>query len=340
MSKDGGETPIAGMNEEKGAERMEDRIAAERRGRTATEKGAGIGRTNRARRRNEDDLLFGPAVSLPCPYGGNAPREAFLANPERRSAEEDAILVECGFRITSAELMLPTCPLCSACVTVRIPVATFSQSRTQRRNRRTNADLVTSFERLEPDFKPNAELLSLFNRYLEARHPSSSMHRLERKHLAALLGGNGTGEQWILTVRTKPENGGKLLGFSHVHVRGRTMAGIYQAFEPNEPKRGIGTFLILELLDAAKTMNVTHLYPGDAVVGLSEMAYKFSFRPIEHLSESGWTETPEGSRGEGLRVGRARLALIPVIRRIYAEAKAKERDDSQTRPRRGHEENR
>ena len=118
------------------------------------------------------------------------------------------------------------------------------------------------------------------------------------------------------------------------------MAGIYQAFEPNEPKRGIGTFLILELLDAAKTMNVTHLYPGDAVVGLSEMAYKFSFRPIEHLSESGWTETPEGSRGEGLRVGRARLALIPVIRRIYAEAKAKERDDSQTRPRRGHEENR
>ena len=65
-------------------------------------------------------------------------------------------------------------------------------------------------------------------------------------------------------------------------------AMVYSFFNPDMPERSLGTFMILDHIERARTMGLPHVYLGYWVRGSRKMDYKIRFRPQEHLGPSGW----------------------------------------------------
>jgi arginyl-tRNA--protein-N-Asp/Glu arginylyltransferase len=102
----------------------------------------------------------------PCPYlpGRMAMTRAFASSnipPELYHQFMDA-----GFRRSGEIVYQPVCRGCRACMPIRVPVATFRASKSQRRSRKRNSDLTVTVG------KPMAsdEKWELYRRYTLARH--------------------------------------------------------------------------------------------------------------------------------------------------------------------------
>ncbi|MFM2045159.1 MAG: hypothetical protein RLY86_3735, partial [Pseudomonadota bacterium] len=82
---------------------------------------------------------------MPCPYlPGRVERKLFTRLSGPYAAEMNAGMARAGFRRSHDIVYRPVCPGCLACVPVRVPVADFAGSRTQRRLIRRNGDLTLS----------------------------------------------------------------------------------------------------------------------------------------------------------------------------------------------------
>ncbi len=63
---------------------------------------------------------------------------------------------------------------------------------------------------------------------------------------------------------------------------------IYSFFDPDQTKRSLGTYMILDHIVKAQKLGLPYLYLGFWIDGSPKMAYKARFLPQERLSESGW----------------------------------------------------
>jgi arginine-tRNA-protein transferase len=64
---------------------------------------------------------------------------------------------------------------------------------------------------------------------------------------------------------------------------------VYSFYEPELPKRSLGSLIILDHLQQASMTNLPYVYLGYWVQGSEKMAYKVRFSPIELLRPQGWT---------------------------------------------------
>src|SRR5665213_45517 len=76
-----------------------------------------------------------------------AQSRAFWA--ERMAPEVYHALMDAGFRRSGKLVYQPVCRGCRQCLPIRVPLATFQPSKSQRRSVRKNADLVVSKGALE-----------------------------------------------------------------------------------------------------------------------------------------------------------------------------------------------
>src|SRR5947207_5225999 len=89
-----------------------------------------------------------------CPYlpDRTARNRAFLC--ERMPPELYHELMDAGFRRSGMLIYQPVCRGCRACQPIRVPVATFTPSKSQRRAWRRNADLLVSVAGAGPSEPP------------------------------------------------------------------------------------------------------------------------------------------------------------------------------------------
>jgi len=86
-----------------------------------------------------------------CPYLDNQKSASILVDPDHEiDPALFTTLSRSGFRRSGDMLYSPKCPNCNACVSVRIPVALFKASRSQKRVWRKNLDLEVSVEDVRP----------------------------------------------------------------------------------------------------------------------------------------------------------------------------------------------
>ena len=81
-------------------------------------------------------------------------------------------LSELGFRRSGGHIYRPHCEQCQACISVRVPVAEFNSSKTQRRIENRNADLIV---RAVP-CQLTHEYYALYERYINQRHADGDMY--------------------------------------------------------------------------------------------------------------------------------------------------------------------
>ncbi|GAB4263732.1 MAG: arginyltransferase [Deferrisomatales bacterium] len=194
-------------------------------------------------------------------------------------------LMDAGFRRCGDVFYQMCCPGCRACVPLRVPVAAFRPSKSQRRTLRRNTDLSLSFGRP----RLTEEKHRLYARYLEMRHDgkmSGSWQELE-----GFLYRSPT-DTVEMTYR---DPAGALLGVGICDLTPVAVSTVYFYFDPDQARRGLGTFSSLTEIAVARSLGLSYYYLGFWVKGCARMEYKSRLRPSEALCTDGrWRPFGEG----------------------------------------------
>lgn len=198
------------------------------------------------------------------------------------SPEFMEILLEKGFRHFGVDFFRPECGSCQRCEGIRVPLATFTPSRSQRRCMRKNADLVWEMGPVVV----NDERLELLNRFQASRSLTRDwdLHWYSPEQYLSSFSWDPSVTQ-ELTLR---DSQGVLLGVGIVDVAAGSFSGIYNYHDPRLADRSLGTFLILAEIEAAKRQGCSYYYLGLWNPCCGSLSYKTNFKPYELLREGRW----------------------------------------------------
>ncbi|MCC3749960.1 MAG: arginyltransferase [Halorhodospira halophila] len=217
-----------------------------------------------------------------CAYvSGRTARLEFLSPQLALDDRRYQLLLEQGFRRSGPYIYRPRCPGCAACQSLRIPVARFRARRRHRRCRRDNADLhVTACPPVLTD-----EQLALYRRYIDHRHPHSSMADPDRAEAEGFLTA-----PWCTTVfyELRSTERGPLLGVAVTDVLPGALSAVYTFYAPEAEHRGLGNLAVLWQLSEARRLDAQHVYLGYWIADAPTMAYKATFRPHEVFDGRRW----------------------------------------------------
>jgi arginine-tRNA-protein transferase len=232
--------------------------------------------------------LTAPSV---CPYlPGREERKVFTHLIGRRAPGLNDALTQSGFRRSQTIAYRPACESCRACVSVRVLVNEFVETRSLRRIREINADLVG---RAVPN-QASSDQYSLFRSYVDARHGDGGMADMSVLDYSMMVEDSHVNTRLVEYRRRGPNtaiNGrgsGALIAACLTDVLADGLSMVYSFYDPDEAERSLGTFMILDHLDRAQRLSLPHVYLGYWVEGSKKMAYKARFRPQERLGMSGW----------------------------------------------------
>lgn len=198
--------------------------------------------------------------------------------------------MDAGFRRSGKLVYQPVCSGCRACVSIRVPVATFRPSKSQRRCRRRNEDLVVSVAGAEA----TDEKYDLYRRYVVERHGRAPEEE-DRESFERFLYDSPVD---TLEFRYRGRNG-RLLAVGLCDASAHSLSSVYFYFDPNESRRGLGTYGALYEIEAAAGMGIPYYYLGYWVDGCAAMGYKADFRPAEVLYPDGVWRPMEPAEGPG-----------------------------------------
>ena len=237
-----------------------------------------------------DFYITAPA---PCPYlHGRMERKVFTYLSGQDAPAVNSILSRRGFRRSQNIIYLPACESCSACTPVRICVDDFVLTRPRRRTARKNADLR---RRVRPP-KATSEQFSVLRAYLDARHPHGGMAEMTVLDYAAMVEETNVDTMIVEYAGTDAQGGRALLGASLTDRLADGLSMVYSYFDPEEPARSLGAFMILDHVQLAKELGLPYVYLGYWVKGSAKMDYKRRFGPLEGLTAQGWVRMNETPR--------------------------------------------
>jgi arginine-tRNA-protein transferase len=225
-----------------------------------------------------------------CPYlAGQQERKIFTHLVGKRAAALNDLLTQTGFRRSQTIAYRPACESCRACVSVRVLVDDFRASSGQRRAIRANADLCGAFA---PP-KPTNEHYGLFRSYLDARHPEGGMADMSSLDFAMMV--EDTHIDTVLTEYRRRRGPDDMSGSGPLYAVCLTdrladgLSLVYSFYTPNQSRRSLGSFVILDHIEKARRLKLPHVYLGYWVEGSKKMGYKAAYLPQERLGLHGWT---------------------------------------------------
>ncbi|WP_126455221.1 arginyltransferase [Sulfuriflexus mobilis] len=193
-------------------------------------------------------------------------------------------LIKFGFRRSGTHVYRPHCPMCDACIPIRIDVAAFRPSRSQRRNWQANADL----EVISVPNEYRDEHFMLYRRYMHSRHPGGGMDTPDPGKYSEFLI-----NPYIDGVFYEFRLDDRLLGVAVVDVLEDALSAVYTYFDPHEAARGLGVYAVLWQIAQAKASGLGHVYLGYWIKACQKMAYKDQYRPFEVYREGTWQPQPK-----------------------------------------------
>jgi arginine-tRNA-protein transferase len=224
----------------------------------------------------------------PCSYLPGRMSQSRAAWADRLPPDAYHRFMDAGFRRSGRLLYQPVCRGCRACVPLRVPVATFRPSKSQRRSRRRNEDLrVTVAEPAATD-----EKYELYLRFVVDRHG----HKTEEE-------GRPSFERFLYDSPVDTlefeyrDASAQLLAVGLCDVSRQSLSSVYFYFDPRQACRGLGTFGAVFEIETAAKLGIPYYYLGYWVDGCRTMQYKADFRPAEVLHPDGTWRPLESARG-------------------------------------------
>lgn len=187
-----------------------------------------------------------------------------------------------GWRRFGGMLFRPRCESCQACQTLRVDVARFRPSRSQRRAARRNEGEVQL--RIGPPSVTREKLL-LYDRFHAFQSETKGWPDHPAKDPASyresFVNNPAFTEEWCYYLDNR------LVGVGYVDDLPLGLSAIYYFHDPAHRERSLGTWNVLCLLDAARRRQVPYVYLGYFVEGCPSLEYKASFRPNQVMHADG-----------------------------------------------------
>lgn len=186
-------------------------------------------------------------------------------------------LLERGWRRFSNNFFRPACPGCRKCRSLRVDVARFAPTKSQRRCLRRNEEVEIEVGKplLTPDH------LELFERYHADMHQRRGWPHREvsaDEYFQGFLAGQFSFEREFRYYR-----GSTLVGVGLVDMTRRSSSSAYFYHAPEWRAEGPGVFSMLVELQFARQLGIAHHYLGYWIPEATSMAYKSQYGPHELL---------------------------------------------------------
>lgn len=229
-----------------------------------------------------EQFFFGTR-SLPCPYvEGRVERKVVTDLSGDAGASMYERLSRAGFRRSHNLAYRPACPGCMACVPVRVRAGDFEMDRTFRRVWKGNSDLAAA----ESPARATTEQFRLFARYQADRHAEGEMASMAFNDFRAMVEDTPVDSRLVEFRDAQGTLVATMLG----DYMEDSLSAVYSFFEPGLKRRGLGTFMILWLIERARQMDLPFVYLGYWIENSDKMSYKSRFRPLERLGKDGWRQ--------------------------------------------------
>ena len=189
-------------------------------------------------------------------------------------------LAEAGFRRIENWVYRPACEACQACIPIRVNAKDFRMSRNLSRIWRTNQDLTRT---------PSSRLVGqshyqLFLDYLNSRHQDGQMASMSFDEFSNMVH-NSPIETALLEYRTVS---GELMACMLLDIQRGGLSAVYSFYNPEEQRRSLGSFMVIDLVQLAREMGLDWVYLGYYVADCRKMIYKARFQPSEVFINGRW----------------------------------------------------
>jgi leucyl-tRNA---protein transferase len=197
-------------------------------------------------------------------------------------------LVAHGFRRSGGHVYRPHCAACRDCIPCRIHIEHFIPNRSQSRCLKRNTDLTTHIK----SAAFSDEYYALYQRYLNKRHADSTMADPRPEDFSNFLLCD-----WSQSLFIESRINGRLIAVAVSDFLPDGPSAVYSFFDPDESRRGLGTFAILQQIWLAGLYQQPHLYLGYWLKDHPKMHYKKNFAGLELFDGQEWQPMIELQKG-------------------------------------------
>jgi arginine-tRNA-protein transferase len=213
-----------------------------------------------------------------------------MPTEEIRPESFDQLLAE-GDRRNGIMLYRTRCPSCNACQPIRVPVADFQPTRSQRRVQKRNEGEVR-FEFGTPEVSERR--LEIYNRHKIERGLSRTSQPMDATDYRMWLVNS-----CVDTREVRYFVGEKLVAVSILDFGRDSVSSVYHYFDPDESWRSLGVYSALTEIRLTEELGFHWYYLGFYVADCSHLAYKADYHPHQRREGGHWVLYREaGAPGE------------------------------------------
>jgi arginine-tRNA-protein transferase len=220
--------------------------------------------------------LWHATLDEPCPYLADVAATTDYRILADVAPEEHEAMIVRGWRRFGTQYFRPCCAGCAECVSLRVPVATFQPTKSQRRAWRKSGHLRVKIGRPQAD----EERVALFHAWHAMRENTRGWKPTTmtlREYALTFCTPNACAREMSFF------DGERLVAIGHSDVTPRAVSSIYFFYHPDVSECSLGVASVLFEIEGARRLGCPHLYLGYRVSSCPSTAYKSQYGPHELL---------------------------------------------------------
>lgn len=198
---------------------------------------------------------------------------------ESMAPQAYAALLERGWRRHGRHFFRPACPSCTKCRSLRVDVAAFEPTKSQRRTLRRNEGVELEIA-APAATEQHVRLYNAWHADMHSRRGWRNDQITLEQYVDVFLAG-----RWSFAREFRYWRDGELIGVGLVDALPESLSSVYFYYDPTWRPAAPGTFTILKEIETARRTNRRRLYLGYWIEACPSMAYKANFGPHEILRE-------------------------------------------------------